>query len=153
MLVVFFQRDVWYNSDQLHDTLNCICVFRKQSSPATHNDADVPVAAGLPVHTSDMMDVEPVNAVTTTTEQYNSLFTLDSPQSKRPAIADVDASERDDYDRGSKRRRQNSTMNTESSSSLSVPSDRSPINASYISVQRYRTRVIDCFSPVFFSGL
>ena len=69
-----------------------------------------------------------------------------SQQYKRQAATDSNVTECDD-ERSSKRRRQNSTNTDSSSTSLSttgtVPADRSPINASYISVQRYRTRVSD----------
>ena len=62
---------------------------------------------------------------------------------KRQVTADSNTLERDD-ERSSKRRRQNSTNTESSSSSLLVPADRTPINASYSSMQRYRTRVTNC---------
>ena len=62
-------------------------------------------------------------------------------QSKRQVTADSDVTE-DGNERTSKRLRQNST-NTESSSS-SFPANRSPLLASYCSMQRYRTQVTDC---------
>jgi len=58
-------------------------------------------------------------------------------QSKRRAAAGDEVGEQ-----RNKRLRQNSNNTDSSTSSAVVPSDRSPINASYCSVQRYRTRVI-----------
>jgi len=67
-------------------------------------------------------------------------------QTKRQVTSCSEANEDDDADkRSSKRLRKNSTTssNRSSSTSLSVPAERSPINASYVSMQRYRTRVIN----------
>ena len=100
---------------------------------------------------ANMMDVDATNtpaAATRGVDDARSSASNDtsssgaSQQSKRQASADSNAAECDD-ERSSKRRRQNSTNTDSSSASLTatVPTDRSPINASYSSVQRYRTRV------------
>jgi len=130
-------------------------MFRRQNSSSVRPAQNASVAAENPVTIADRsslfdaMDVDTTNtsAAATRGPDVDPRYSSTQPanqQFKRQANANSNATEQDDDSkRSSKRRRQNST-NTESSASLMVPADRSPINASYSSMQRYRTRVIGC---------
>jgi len=134
-------------------------VLRRPSSSAR----GVSVSAGNPANVAERtspfvaMDVDVTNTpgaaadgIDVDSRSSRSEFTAHNQQWKRPAATDSDGTEPDDG-RASKRRRQNSTTNTESSSSLSsVPADRSPINASFSSMLRYRTRVTKLLFPSVF---
>jgi len=140
--------------------LMTVCVIRRQSG-RSDRPTDVNAAAGSATSVANepslanAMDVDAMSmpaAATHGVDDTRSSASHDtsssgaSQQSKRQVAADSNATECDD-ERSSKRRRQNSTNTDSSSTSLTatatVPADRSPINASYSSVQRYRTRVSD----------
>jgi len=135
-----------------------MCVLRRLSSSS--HGANVP--AGNPANVAEQRSLFDMMDVDMTSTSASAADVLDvrgnssrrdvathsaTQQSKRPAAAAGSSVTEHDDDRSSKRQRQNSTANTESSSSMSsVPADRSPINASYCSMLRYRTRVtVSCF--------
>jgi len=89
--------------------------------------------------------------------QDSATQTVTTRQAKRPVTVDSSATDRVDYysvGQGSKRRRRDSTTNTESSSSVSsIPAERNPISASYSSMLRYQTRVtVLYFFPFLLQG-
>ena len=137
-----------------------MCVIRRQSG-RSDRPTDVRVPADSAANVADQASLDNAMDVDATDVLAAAMHAVDdarssaahdtssshaSQQYKRQAATDANVTECDD-ERSSKRRRQNSTNTDSSSTSLSmtgtVPADRSPINASYISVQRYRTRVSD----------